>query len=576
MEPRLDFTAPKSTDTQGPHLLPPHGDRPVLNMKPESPRNQAPTSLSAYFEQAELSTTYVEGAAHIVGYANPAFCRLVGKPAEQLLGRPLAEVLPEQIACMTMLGRVYRTAQPESHSEQQHSKPRLVFWSYVMWPVLANGRPEGVMVQVTERAQLLERTIAMNESLILGSVRQHELTEAAQTAAALARQADVRKNDFLAILAHELRNPLAPIRSMLEVMKRADGDGALLRPALEAIERQVTQMTRLIDDLLDVSRISRDKLRLREEDVELATVIHDVIESTRSVCESTQIDLTVTLPPHPVYLRADPARLAQVFGNLLNNACKFTKPGGHISLVAQRRGSDVVVTVKDSGIGVAPAMLPKIFEMFTQADQTLERSRGGLGIGLSLVQRLVKMHGGSVQALSEGVDQGSEFVVRLPALARTPQEASPGLPAGEAPSITAHRILVVDDNHDAADALATLLKISGNETELAFDGEEAVSAAEKFRPDVILMDIGMPKLNGYRAASEIRHHAWGKDMVLVALTGWGQDEDRKKTAAAGFDGHLVKPVDYAALAKVVNRLTNGHAPSVSTATAVVQAPAMRT
>jgi signal transduction histidine kinase len=416
---------------------------------------------------------------------------------------------------------------------------------------MVEERPAGVMIQVTVTAQFHEKTLAMNEALILGSVRQHELTEAADASNAQIREADVRKNEFLAMLAHELRNPLAPIRYMLEIMKRADGNGDLIKPALGTIERQVRQLTRLIDDLLDVSRISRDKLQLRREEVEFASVIHHVVEASRSACESAQLELTVTLPPQPVYLHADPVRLAQVFGNLLHNACKFTKPGGRISLAAERQGADVVVTVRDSGIGIPSDMLPKIFEMFTQGDQTLERSQGGLGIGLTLVRRLVTMHGGSVQAFSDGVDRGSEFVVHLPALIKKPASLSPEPTIVEPTPITARRILVVDDNHDAADSLSILLKLSGNETHLAFDGEEAVEAAARFRPDVVLMDIGMPKLNGYGAARQIREQPWGKGMVLVALTGWGQDEDRQKTADAGFDGHLVKPVEYAALTKVL-------------------------
>jgi signal transduction histidine kinase len=522
-------------------------------MKPEATSGtyRVFDSLRLHFEQAPLSMIYVEGARHIVRYVNPAFCRLIDKPAEQLVGKPFSGLLPKHHGCLTMLGRVYRTGKSESQSEQQHSRLHAVFWSYTMWPVPGDEHHAGVMVQVTERALLHEKALAMNEALILGSVRQHELAEAAEAATALAREADVRKNDFLAMLAHELRNPLAPIRYMLEVMKRADGNGDLIKPALATIERQVRQMTRLIDDLLDVSRISRDKLRLRQEKVELASVIHDVVEAIRPACESAQFELTVTLPPQPVYLHADPARLAQVFGNLLSNACKFTRPGGRISLAAERQEREVVITVRDSGSGIAPDMLSKIFEMFTQADQTLERSQGGLGIGLTLVRRLVEMHGGSVQAFSGGADQGSEFVVRLPVLATKPEALSPEPPTAESPPITARRILVVDDNHDAADSLSILLSLSGNETYLAFDGEEAVAAAEKFRPDVILMDIGMPKLNGYGAARRIREHPWSKDMVLLALTGWGQDEDRKKTADAGFNGHLVKPVDYTALAKLL-------------------------
>ena len=526
-----------------------------MKAEPTSSTKQPPDLSSlclAITEHAPLPMATVEGASHIVRYVNPAFCRLMDRPRDKLVGKPFREMLPEQDDSVTMLDRVFRTGKPESHTQQQHSKPHPVFWTYTMWPVIVDERPAGVMVQVAEHAQLHEKTLAMNEALILGSVRQHELTEAADAENTQAKEADIRKNEFLAMLAHELRNPLAPIGYMLEVMKRADGNGDLIKPALGTIERQVRQMTRLIDDLLDVSRISRDKLQLRREEIKLAPVIHQVVDASRSACEAARIELSVTLPPQPVYLHADPVRLEQVFGNLLNNACKFTKPGGRISLVAERQGGDVVVTVTDSGVGIPSDMLPKIFEMFTQGDQTLERSQGGLGIGLTLVQRLVKMHGGSVQAFSEGMHRGSEFVVRLPALIKKPESLSPDPTVGQPTTITARRILVVDDNHDAADSLSILLKLSGNETHLAFDGEEAVEAAERFRPDVILLDIGMPKLNGYGAARKIREQLWGKGMVLVALTGLGQDEDRQKTADAGFDGHLVKPVEYAALTKLLS------------------------
>ena len=364
------------------------------------------------------------------------------------------------------------------------------------------------------------------------------------------KEADHRKDEFLAILAHELRNPLAPIRNMLEVLKRAEGNGDLVQPALSTMERQLRHMTRLIDDLLDVSRISQGKISLRPETVELAAVIRQVVEATRPANDAAHQELMVTLPSRPVYVHADPARLAQVLGNLLHNASKFSRPGGRISLTAEQRGRDLVVTVKDAGMGISSELLPKIFEMFAQGDQTLERSHSGLGIGLTLVRRLVEMHGGTVQASSEGPGRGSEFVVRLPGLIEE-SVAPPPNPAVDAPAVAARRILVVDDNHDAAESMSMLLELMGNETRLAFDGMEAVDAAASFRPDVILMDIGLPKLNGYEAAAQIRREPWGKAMILVALTGWGQDEDRRKSVEAGFDVHLVKPVDFATLTKLL-------------------------
>jgi CheY-like chemotaxis protein len=265
-------------------------------------------------------------------------------------------------------------------------------------------------------------------------------------------------------------------------------------------------------------------------------------------------ELTVTVQPPPLYLNADPTRLVEVVGNLLNNACKFTDKGGRISLTVERESGQAVIRVRDTGIGIAADQLPRIFDMFTQVDTSLERSVSGLGIGLTLVKKLVEMHDGAVEAHSAGMGQGSEFVVRLPILAETPQAPPPEPTASEPTTSTARRILVVDDNRDSARSLAMLLKLTGHETHTAYDGLEAVEAAEKFHPDVILLDIGLPKLNGYQACRCIREQPWSNGMVLVALTGWGQEEDRQKSKEAGFNGHLVKPVDYAALMKLLAEL----------------------
>jgi CheY-like chemotaxis protein len=295
----------------------------------------------------------------------------------------------------------------------------------------------------------------------------------------------------------------------------------------------------------------------------LASVIDQSIEACRPLADCAKHEVTVTLPSEPIHLHADPMRLAQVFGNLLNNACKYTEMGGRIGLSAELAGGgrqprEVVVTVKDSGMGIPPDKLDSIFGMFTQVDRTLERSQGGLGIGLTLAKRLVEMHGGSIQAFSDGADRGSEFVVRLPVLIDKLRKQHPAEPTRiekEAP--TGRRVLVVDDNPDGAASLAMLLKLAGNETYTAHDGVEAVKAAETIRPDVVFLDIGLPKLNGHDAARRIREQPWGTNMVLVALTGWGQDEDRRRSQEAGFDYHLVKPVDYADLNKLLASLPSG-------------------
>ncbi|MDQ3564040.1 MAG: ATP-binding protein [Pseudomonadota bacterium] len=386
--------------------------------------------------------------------------------------------------------------------------------------------------------------------------------ELRKLAAALS-EADRRKNEFLALLAHELRNPLAPIRNAVQVLRLRGGDAAAVKSTSEMLERQIGQMVRLVDDLLDVSRISRGKIELCKEQVELASVVNQAVEAARSLVECMEHELTVALAPQPVHLNADPTRLAQVVGNLLNNACKFTNKGGRIWLTVEREGEQAVIRVRDNGIGIAADQLARIFDMFTQVDTSLERSVGGLGIGLTVVKNLAEMHAGMVEVHSAGLGQGSEFVVRLPILVET-AKPPPEPTVSEATPTTTRRILVVDDNRDSAESLAMLLKLMGNETHTAYDGFEAVEAAAAFRPDVILLDIGLPKLNGYEACRRIREQPWGKDMVLVALTGWGQEEDRRKSREAGFDGHIVKPVDPTALTKLLAE-TGASAPPVGDA-----------
>lgn len=366
------------------------------------------------------------------------------------------------------------------------------------------------------------------------------------------KQSDRRKDDFLATLAHELRNPLAPIRNAVELMRRADDEPALRGQARSLMERQVGQMVRLVDDLLDISRITRGKMQLRQERVELAAVVESAIETARPSIDASSHELSVSLSPEPIVLFADPTRLAQVFSNLLNNAAKFTDKGGHLWLTAERQAAEAIVSVRDTGIGIGAEHLPRVFEMFSQAAPALERSHGGLGIGLSLVRGLVELHGGRVEVRSAGPGLGSEFIVRLP-LVEVPgqpgrEPVDPGEKRSDHPGC---RILVVDDNRDAADSTATMLRLMGHATHAAYDGVEAVQAAATFRPSVVLLDIGLPKLNGYEAARRIRKEPWGKEMTLIALTGWGQEEDKRRALEAGCDHHLTKPVDAATLEKLV-------------------------
>ncbi|MDP9120800.1 MAG: MEKHLA domain-containing protein [Acidobacteriota bacterium] len=374
------------------------------------------------------------------------------------------------------------------------------------------------------------------------------------------QEADRRKDEFLALLAHELRNPLAPLRNGLQVMRLASGDAKIVTKTQEMMDRQLSHMVRLIDDLLDVSRISRNKMELRRSPVLLADVVSCAVETARPALGAGGQDLTVSLPPEPILLDADLTRLAQVLGNLLNNSAKYTERGGRIWLAATRDGDQVLVTVEDTGIGIPASALPSIFDMFSQVDRSIERSTGGLGIGLALVKGVVEMHGGTVEAASPGEGRGSTFTLRLP-IRQDRTEALPEEPAAARPDSAAgskRRILVVDDNRDSATSMAMMLQLLGNEIRTAEDGIEAVELAEQFRPQVILMDIGMPRLNGYEATRRIREQPWGRDMKVIALTGWGQDIDRQKSSEAGCEGHLVKPINWPDLEKLLIELQGGN------------------
>ena len=359
-------------------------------------------------------------------------------------------------------------------------------------------------------------------------------------------EADRQKGEFLATLAHELRNPLAPLRSALDLLKQSGADASRAQLARDTMDRQLGQMVRLVDDLLDVNRVMHNRLELRPVDIDIALVIHQAVEVSQPLVDKGRHHLRVVLPAEPVFLHADPVRLTQVFANLLNNSCKYTPPGGRLQISAEREGEHAVVRVKDSGAGIPPDQLEKIFNMFNQIDRAPERAQGGLGIGLTLVRRLVEMHGGSVRASSEGPGKGSEFIVRLPALKGVPATETSQAPEAAAPAMR-RRVLIVDDNRDAADALALLLQHSGHDAFVAYDGLAAFAAAEKQRPNVMLLDIGLPGMSGHDVCRQIREQPWGSGIRMIALTGWGQDEDRRKSQEAGFDGHLVKPVDLAAV-----------------------------
>jgi signal transduction histidine kinase len=360
------------------------------------------------------------------------------------------------------------------------------------------------------------------------------------------------KDEFLATLAHELRNPLAPLFNALEITRLAKSDASLVKKAQDIIERQIVQMVRLIDDLLDLSRISHGKIQLRMERVELAKVIQQTIESSSPIIEAANHQLQVTLPNSPIFMQADITRLAQVFSNILNNASKYTAPGGLIRLSAQLQNEHVVISVVDNGIGIPANMLSHIFDKFIQVDKRLERPQGGLGIGLSLVKQLVGLHGGTVEARSNGDNLGSELLVRLPIIASTHKETKCNNTLLN--SINCRRILVVDDNIDITMSLDMLLGLMGHTIKTACNGLEAIDAARTFLPDLILMDIGMPQLNGYDAAKEIRRQPWGKKIIIVALTGWGQEQDKQRSKEAGFNFHITKPIKFDVLEKLLANL----------------------
>ena len=369
-----------------------------------------------------------------------------------------------------------------------------------------------------------------------------DITEIYESQQAL-KETDRRKDEFLATLAHELRNPLAPLRNGLQVMKLARGNDEALEQARGMMERQLHILVSLVDDLLDVSRISRGQIAIHKQRIDIAAVIDSAFEISEPLLRQGGHEFTVTLPPRQVFVHADKVRLAQAVGNLLSNAAKYTEPGGKVSLIAELDGGDVLIKVKDTGIGIPTYMLTRIFDMFTQVDTSIERAQGGLGIGLTIVKRLVEMHGGTIVAHSAGHGMGSEFVVRLPAAVSATDEAQSEGEATTAVRAVQHRILVVDDNREAARTLSLMLQLMGNNTCNAYDGAEALQVAEYFKPDIILMDIGMPRLDGYQAARLVREQSWGKGVALVAVTGWGQDVDRKASQESGFDYHLVKPVE---------------------------------
>jgi signal transduction histidine kinase len=403
--------------------------------------------------------------------------------------------------------------------------------------------------EVAERRRAEQRLSELNETL---DRRVTERTRDLESSEARLKEASRRKDEFLAVLAHELRNPLAPVRNAVELLKRNNLDPAKLQWAAELIDRQVRSFSHLIDDLMDVSRINQGRIELRREIVSLNDVLTDAIETVRPMVGESKQELAVLLPDRTLVVDGDRTRLAQVFTNLLNNASKYTDAGGRIEVAVTLEREGVVVTIRDNGIGIPPDRLESVFEMFSQVETAISRSRGGLGIGLSLTQKLVQMHGGAVRAHSEGTGLGSKFQVILPvsAAADGPVDAVEPQPV-QLPVSDALRLLVVDDNVDAAETLAELLDTMGYQVRQAGDGEAALTACQAFDPHVVLLDIGLPGMNGYDVCRQMRRQRGGKARTMVAVTGWGQPEDLQRSKEAGFDRHLVKPMDFDALVAIL-------------------------
>lgn len=656
----------------------------------------------AIAEHAPLPMVSVDGATHVVRYSNPAFCILMGLPAEQLAGKALDDLLPTRDKCLTLLDRVFRTQRPESFTEEERAGSQPVFWSYTGWPLIGGEGLIGVMIQVTETVEGHGKTIAVNEALLLGSIRQHELRAEAEssnlqlqsemlahgktsrTLAEKARLLDLtndaiivctaehairfwnkgaeklygwtfdeaaghdhhrllqtefpvpmeaivellagegqyvgevvqtardgrripllcrwvqdeetqsvltsytdiserraleeslktraadllganrKKDEFLAMLAHELRNPLSSIGNAVAVLREANRDTVPVSTnsddpatkdrareardvqmwANDVISRQTVQLARLVDDLLDVSRITLGKIDLRRARLDVAGILANAAETVAPYIAAREHALLVDYPVGELWIEGDPTRVEQIVVNLLTNAGRYTEPHGEIFLKAWREHREIVITVRDTGLGIAPEHIPAMFDLFTQGDRSPARSEGGLGIGLTVVRGLCELHGGSIVAHSEGPGTGSTFTVRLPAYdlaeqAIPPQDVSAGFAGTHAA-----RILIVDDNADTASGLSRLLVRRGYEVVIAYDGISALDRANEFCPEAVLLDIGLPGLDGYEVARRLRGSPCAANLLIVAITGYSQEDDRTTSRAAGCDHHLVKPVAF--------------------------------
>ncbi|HMB04793.1 MAG TPA: response regulator [Isosphaeraceae bacterium] len=499
----------------------------------EEAARQAARQWQATFDAINDGVALIDHRGSLLR-CNRSLEQILGRPGTALIGRPFPEVLA--------LGPDCPEGPLVDRMLQAHGRQTLALSLGDRWFRLTadplhdeGGGPTAtvfILTDITESRRMAEELRR----------RVDELAEA-----------DRRKDEFLAMLAHELRNPLAPIRNALEVIRLDANDLDAVEQAREIAGRQVGHMARLLDDLLDVSRITRGKIQLRKRWLDLNEVARNAVESSRPAIEGAGLTLTVDLPPQPLWFEGDPTRLEQVLANLLNNAAKYSEPGGDIALSAGREAGHLVLRVRDTGIGLSPEMLPRVFDLFAQADRSLVRAQGGLGIGLTLVRSLVEMHGGAITAASPGLGQGSEFTIRLPASAviEPPRRESPS-PA-EAAAARPLSILVVEDHRDAALSLARVLALWGHQVYVVHSGPDAVEAVFARPTDLVLLDIGLPGMDGYQVARKLREQA-GSSLMLIALTGYARDEDRRRSRRAGFDHHLVKPVALDELQGLLTRL----------------------
>ena len=533
-----------------------------------------PSRAAPIIERAPLPLVEVQGKEHVVSHVNSAFCELLGKSRAEVIGKQFCDIVPGGIECVPLLDRVYEEGRAITHTLEDPDTDETA-WLYAMWPALdPDDHPEGVIIGLTKVPNSRQNIIDMNEALLIAGLREHESKETAEQlnthlAAEITERkhaeqnlrdanhqlavTDRNKDEFLAMLAHELRNPLAPIKNAAQILHLVNSEDARIVRAQAIIERQADHLAKLVDELLDVSRIQKGKITLERVHVDLAKAVSRAVESCDHAISGKDQAITLDLPTAPLFVDGDPTRIDQILVNLIFNAAKYTQAGGAIQINVAREGKRAVVRIRDNGIGISADNLRRVFELFTQVEQSLERSQGGLGLGLKLVKELVELHGGDVEARSEGIGNGSEFMVRLPAVeAVDPAVIVEVLP----PTVAARpkRILVVDDNADNRVTMEMLLTMHGHSVEVAEDGEQAVENALHGHHDVAFVDIGLPKLNGYEVAKKIRQQPEGQRIVLIALSGYGQPEDKVKAAAAGFDEHLTKPAKAGTIKQLLSEL----------------------